>query len=750
MNHRLNRSRLCQTLGVVIVAATIGIVGSGRTAPTYSFPPKRFPEQPKTCFDISIDKGGSPGALPPNYYSKYGTDDLRKGLCTWYLWVGGDPLRKDGPPDNARGNPRFWRQAEKHLTATAKKLKLPIALKLLERIDSRDHDRRFEQYGLINQPGCKKATRPDEYGLWLDECPDDPYSSGIIGIRVFPNPSFDANAWDPTKYRDAPNTEPPYLVGLTCGICHIAFNPIDPPKNLVAPNWDNLAPNVGNQYIKEGEIFMAGLRPEHFQYWVYKTQEPGTSDTSRISTDFINNPSTINSIYFITSHRPTRIESMNDGSSRKVPRILKDGSDSIGPAGAAMRVYVNIGTCGDYRASLEDIFVGLQRPQQPFDLQKAEDECDDWRQTRARMGALADFLDQLPPYPLEDALQQAPPRVRAAFGPDAEKVNRGKKVFGANCARCHSSKLPPGLRKPDSDPWELRPGIDKHDPQFTNVWANWASRDDFLQKNFLSDDERYPVISQDARITIGTNAARALGTNPREGHIWRNFSSETFKRLPSPGTLSLYNPFGGPSISLKVPEGAGYYRTPSLISIWATAPFLHNNSLGCDSRDPSVEGRLRAFMDASEKLLWPEKRQRPCPGAVGMRIVADRTVTGSRIKATPVASYLTVPLRIWTVKIRVPAGTPVNLLANIDFRQALQRYVGLGTVVKLLTHPRQLVTLIKIWLNTGQYDAEFARLIPTLLELNQAPDFLEDEGHTFGSELSDREKWALIEYMKTL
>src|SRR5437667_3354269 len=115
MNHNLNRGRLCQTLGVAIVAATIGAACSGRAEPSYSLRPQRFPEPPKSCFDIPIDKGGSPGALPRSYYPKYGIDDQRRGLCTWYLWVGGDPLRKDGPPDNARGNPRFWRQAEKHL-----------------------------------------------------------------------------------------------------------------------------------------------------------------------------------------------------------------------------------------------------------------------------------------------------------------------------------------------------------------------------------------------------------------------------------------------------------------------------------------------------------------------------------------------------------------------------------------------------------------------------------------------------------
>jgi hypothetical protein len=35
-----------------------------------------------------------------------------------------------------------------------------------------------------------------------------------------------------------------------------------------------------------------------------------------------------------------------------------------------------------------------------------------------------------------------------------------------------------------------------------------------------------------------------------------------------------------------------------------------------------------------------------------------------------------------------------------------------------------------------------------LLEVNIAPEFIEDRGHTYGHELSDQDKQALIEYMK--
>ena len=141
------------------------------------------------------------------------------------------------------------------------------------------------------------------------------------------------------------------LAGLTCGLCHIAFNPAKPPADPENPQWENLAPAFGNQYLREAEMFKGRLTGGNFLYWVYETQQAGTSDTSRLSTDFINNPNAINSIWYILSARPKHKEVMNDGTTAEVPHILKDGSDSVGAAGAGLRVYINIGSCPDYRYS---------------------------------------------------------------------------------------------------------------------------------------------------------------------------------------------------------------------------------------------------------------------------------------------------------------------------------------------------------------------------------------------------------------
>ena len=44
---------------------------------------------------------------------------------------------------------------------------------------------------------------------------------------------------------------------------------------------------------------------------------------------------------------------------------------------------------------------------------------------------------------------------------------------------------------------------------------------------------------------------------------------------------------------------------------------------------------------------------------------------------------------------------------------------------------------------------ELLKTVPELLAANKCPDFIEDEGHYFGTDLPDDDKRALIEYLKT-
>ena len=108
------------------------------------------------------------------------------------------------------------------------------------------------------------------------------------------SPDFDAAAaqrWDAQRYYNdanyavAKDLVRPYRVGVSCGSCHIAFDPLRPPADPANPRWENLASAIGNQYIREGRAF-ANLVKEGGLFWeMLKLQPPGTSDTSRVAND---------------------------------------------------------------------------------------------------------------------------------------------------------------------------------------------------------------------------------------------------------------------------------------------------------------------------------------------------------------------------------------------------------------------------------------------------------------------------------
>lgn len=618
----------------------------------------------------------APGAARPQYYTDadygYGdrlTDEERIGRDTWYFWTG--------------GNERFWVKMAQITEGN---------VDLLNYVDSRRHGRRFRELGAITQPGCEPATEPDQYGLWLDRCEQPPVPgmpgepTGVIGLRKFPNPDFDPANWNAETYRTRPGTmQPPYRVGMACGFCHVGFNPLNPPADPERPRWRELAGAIGNQYWEEGKLFNLKMTPRDFRWHLGNRQPPGTSDTSRFATDHIHNPSNINAVFSLGA-RPTALEKMADGTDRAVHHILKDGADSIGVAGASLRVYVNIGMCSDIWLTVIDPVAGLH-PQQPFDMARARKECPDWNATEARMPAAEAFLKTIGPMHLADA-----PGGAEYLDDPPELVAQGAQVFAGTCASCHSSKQPP------------MPLIDE---AARRAWFEDAVKQpDFLADNFLSDDRRYSVKQ------IGTNVARAIGTNARRGQVWEQFSSETYKAQPSVGRITgLYNPSKPDKpLEIDMPSGgAGYYRTPSLIAMWATAPYLHNNALGVYVKDPSVTGRMTAFHDAVDKLLWPERR-------LGVQSII----------ATSVPSELHVTGRDRPVQI--PAGTPVDLIARVD--------------------PTRLPSIVRnrIVLNLLSDDALFRGFMRN----NVAPDFVLDRGHTFGAELPDADKRALIAFLKRL
>src|SRR5205085_515275 len=108
---------------------------------------------------------------------------------------------------------------------------------------------------------------------------------------------------------------------------------------------------------------------------------------------------------------------------------------------------------------------------------------------------------------------------------------------------------------------------------------------------------------------LGINACSPLATNALRDNIWDNFSSESYKLLPSVGTIEIRHPSDGHTMPYELPAGGrGFIRPASLVSLWSTAPFLQNNTVGRFEPNPDVASRMRSFQDSIEQMLWPERR----------------------------------------------------------------------------------------------------------------------------------------------
>jgi hypothetical protein len=233
------------------------------------------------------------------------------------------------------------------------------------------------------------------------------------------------------------------------------------------------------------------------------------------------------------------------------------------------------------------------------------------------------------------------------------------------------------------------------------------------------------------------------------------------------GNITWYDPVTGEPRQYMMPAGGrGYTRPPSLISVWSTAPFLLNNSVGQFESSPSVEARMRSFQNSIEQMLWPEKRDKDevlgdkIPGRI------DRTTQQSHLRVGAgflphflqgssgfLSKYLPWLFSDEGIDIGpLPKGTPVSLLANLDLFAPDQ---GRGDILKLLLEMKHALKKAE-----GQ-DEERAKealrpLVPRMLEFSKCPDLIVNRGHYFGTDkfdqepgLSDDDKRALIEFLKT-
>ena len=635
-------------------------------------------------------------------------------------------------------------------------------------------------------------------------------STGVLGFRKFPNPRFNPERWralngsmatwigfarplkengpdSRTSHLIDGSIEPPFLIGMSCGACHIAFTPIKPPADPERPAWENIDGLVGNQYGRISEIFASGMSPSSIEWQTFSHARPGTVDTSGIPNDSVANPGTMNAIMNL-ARRPTFSEEVikwrpvtscaagaderacwcepgregkcweRSQKTEPVHHILKGAEDSIGALEAIQRVYFNIGSCSEqcWVNHITDLRQADPKHrgfgQTPFDIGQCRRDCDNFRAIEDRLQNIADFFMTSRPVDLYRARGLASQEALIAqldreFGANA--VARGKAVFAETCARCHSSQPPP---------WTAA----------TDFHATVEGQPD-LRVDFLSNERPVPVTQ------VGTSRSRALHSNHMKGHVWDEYGSETLRARPP--VDGIQEPHDG---------GRGYYRPISLLSVWAFAPFMHNNAIGpevcgkptdplelyrspyvvrgtwmrmpnpppCVTFDPSVEGRYRLFKASIEELLNPASRL-PKITLADVPIIIDGPIFPGQTEG---------------FELQIPAGIPAAIPANLRHKELIGDLILVKTNVEALRTkyaPRgpdevnRIVTTLQGILKqltagivTGS-DSVVSAIgrdhLPFIQQMySNSTVEIENDGHTFGSSLSPVDKKALTAFLATL
>ncbi|MGH7335770.1 MAG: cytochrome c [Candidatus Rokuibacteriota bacterium] len=640
-------------------------------------------------------------------------------------------------------------------------------------------------------------------------------STGVVGFRKFPNPRFNVEQWrrinedkrgtwagyhrrlsqDParsdarmSRLWDA-SIEPPFRIGIACGGCHVAFDPLSPPEDTARPTWANIDGTVGNQYLRISEIFVSGMPSDSLEWQVFTVARPGAVDTSAIATDQVNNPGTMNAIINI-ARRPRFLEDVDKwrkttscpvGASERtcwcepgragkcweksvkreeVHHILKGGEDSIGDHEAVQRVYFSIGSCAEacwvnHLTNLRELDPAQRGfGQTPFDIGQCRRDCPNFRAIEDRLGDIVNFLLTGRPTDLavarglkdqRDLVEQ----LDREFGAGA--VARGRLIFAEHCARCHSSQAEPFLAR------DFRAPAPAAGP--TTGRADW-----------LGNDRPTPVSE------VGTHRSRALHSNHITGHLWEEYASLTYRQRPPEANVN--EPADG---------GRGYYRNVSLLSVWAHAPFMHNNAIGpelcgapghptdpyrssyvdrdgtllvnpppCWAFDPSVKGRYELYKASMEELLNPGQRI-PKMSVLNVDVplpIGPKFWDGAREKR-PIGFELVLPkgtrsgilgnflYKQFVIDLVVATRDPEKLKAKYATRFGPAESEWIAHALRAMSDeirrsPRHVLE------SAGQR-------LPLLLRLysTSAAD-IENGGHRFGEGLPDRDKKALIAFLATL
>ena len=668
-------------------------------------------------------------------------------------------------------------------------------------------------------------------------------STGALGIRKFPNPRFDPEKWKAlnggtaswagfdskldartgvesdsrvSKLADG-SIEPPFLIGTSCGSCHIAFDPLNPPADPAHPKWENIKGLVGNQYTRMSELLGSGMPKSALEWQMFAHARPGVTDTSAISHDQVNNPGTINALINVAQRPVFKGESVSKwrkvadcgaekdearcwcepnrqgkcwqfstrsddvtpvvlgGTKVNLPgihHILKGGEDSTGAHEAIQRVYFNIGSCSEQ--CWVNHFTDMRQvdPEQrgfgqtPFNVGQCRRDCPNFRAVEDRLQNLLDFFasaesDETDLYVARANARKAKGGAgsygRAELIADLDKefgkgaVARGQAVFAENCARCHSS-----IPEAEGGPFKSRDFAAPNDAHPRKVRAD-----------FLGNDQATPVTE------VGTFRCRALHSNHMAGHLYMEYGNETMRARPVVADI--------PEADAMKNGGRGYYRNVSLVNVWATAPFMHNNAIGpevcgkpankendfhraryagednallasqpdCVRYDPSVEGRFELYKRSMAELLHPTSR--------GRKITLTNADLLIDMGIRPLEGKVEKPLHGFG-QVKIPMGTSAGYLNGLQHKQLV------GDLFLAKRDPARLEAAgKKALVPTLQAIADEVLKNPSRFVdvLRQHHDFIaanyqscdqlvENEGHRFGEDLSEADKKAVTAFLATL
>ena len=652
-------------------------------------------------------------------------------------------------------------------------------------------------------------------------------STGALGFRKFPNPRFDKARWlkvngslaswegyrgalskDPKSSDSALNRladgsiEPPFLIGTSCGSCHISFDPLKPPQDPANPKWENLKGALGNQYSRVSEILTSGMSGDTLEAQMFAHARPGTSDTSAIPTDQVHNPGTMNAIIntkvrpkfpgeIVNKWRKTSSCEKQDATcwcepgrenkcwqrgtaTEEVHHILKGGEDSIGVHEAIQRVYFNIGSCSEqcWLNHLTDLRqldpTGRNFGQTPFNIGQCRRDCANFRAIEDRLPDILAFLLSSEADATDlavaraNALRATNPKASYTaadlsrdldrqFGTNA--VARGREVFAANCARCHSS-----IAETPDNSFKNRDFLVK--------------RPDGMRADWLGSDQATLATE------VATERCRALHSNHMTAHVWQEYGSETLRaRKPDP---AIKEPHDG---------GRGYYRNVSLLSLWAHAPFMHNNAMGpelcgqpankanqfyrspyvdadnkplppdkspaCWAYDPSVDGRFKLYVASMNELLNPDKRV-PKIARFDKEVrmaLGPRTWDGKEEK------------QILGFTLVLPKGTSVGRLASFQHKAFVNDLILAklkpddldARLVKQLGEAEGKKAAADLRAVTAEIAKDPEQMVgairryPRLIEIySSCTAEVENQGHPFGQDLTEQDKKALIAFLATV